>query len=220
MALTWGAGTSPFGTFAGWGVQNVKTEKARERAKAPDANGDEAAGQLHGDITTVSATFKCNNNTNTIPANIGEVLTGYVLTGIQIQTSATDFATMVLTGHNHTTNAHVTCRKKAHSITLASAFGATSFLGATDVAVGGALFSGSINITCQHADVTEADGDHFEGENYDPMMEASDVWKGTPTVPNDTSWTAGMTKPLGTPTANTDFQGKEYTGVKSLGAMA
>lgn len=217
-AITYGA-SAGFGAFTGWDLQSANKATASNRATAADDMGDNVASKLYGEKYEVTASYKCNNDTNTIPASIGAVINNgaddLVLESIEISTSNTDFAMMNLKGHNHTDNAHATgLRAGAHGITLAKCFGATDFLGGT-AGTDAAPFSGSITISCSHADKDDEVGDHLVGENYAGQIEARTSWQGVPTVQaaalggwDVTSSTDGN--------ENTGFQRTEVSGVKNL----
>lgn len=214
IAITFGA-SEGFGAIAGWEAQNTSKPKTNQRASALGKVGDEKASALFDEKTEVTSTYKCISDTNTIPANIGDIVNSYVLTGISIQTSAEDFATMTLTGHNHTENPHSAQKKVAHGITLAKCFGCTDFTG-DDAGATDSPISSSCDITCEHADQNDFEGNHLAGQNYNAKIEVKTTYAGahTPvatgfdiTVDSDTD-------------ENTGFVKTEVTGVKTAGVLA
>jgi hypothetical protein len=220
-AVTFGA-TDGFGTIAGWELQSSSGQLGYDRATALNATGDNEAVQLFNAKTEVSATYKCVSNTNTIPADLGAIVNGYVLTGIDINTTAEDYATMTLTGHNHAANAHASgLRTCTHGITLAACFGATDFLGGTagDAGDAAAPQSGSISIKCDHVDENDATGGHFCGENHNAVIEAKTTWLGSPAVTAAKGWDVTSTPDDGN-TENTGFLKTEVSGVKNMDMTA
>ena len=218
-----------FGAISGWSVvpatddavpgasvQNNDTNVNSPRANTLGATGNEAAAKLHSERTDVTTNYKANTiGAVTIPVNIGDLINGLILTGISVQTTADDYCTMSLTGHNHTANAHSASpalRKVAHGISLAAGFGCTDFMGGTVGAVASPVSSG-INISCQHKDEDAANGDHLVGENYDPRMEANTEWVGVPTKDAAAVWDV-TSAPVRTD--NQGFTRRTVNGVKPL----
>ena len=202
-----------FGAFTGWEAQGGDSAVNKTRAVALDKMGDEAASDLHDERTEVTCRYQCNNNTNTIPATIGAVVESLDLTSIEISTAEGRAAEMSLAGHNHTNNAHAdTLRQAAHGITLAKAFGATDFMGGT-AGDNASCIEGSINISVEHVDQNDADGDHLVGENYGGKIEARSTWAGVPSVPAVAGWDVTV---VTTTDENTGFQKTVVTGVKAL----
>lgn len=204
-----------FGAFAGWESQGTTDSKGQTRAVALDDQGEEAASQLHDEKQEVTSRYVCNNDTNTIPAEIGALVNGLILTSIAIRTSPDGFAEMTLTGHNHTENAHAespALKKAAHGITLAKAFGVTDFLGDSDGTNDSAI-SGEVTISCEHADQNDGDGDHLVGENHGGKIDAKTEWCGDHTV---VGTGFDLTINPSETDENTGFLKKSASGVKAL----
>lgn len=214
-AILYGAVESPFGELTGWESKNSNLNTTKSRVTATTSFGDEAAAELHDEKTEASEDLECNNDTNSIPADIGALVEDYILTGINIQTSEAAFATMSLSGHNHAQNAHAeepALRLAAHGITVAKAFGATDFLGGT-AGDNASAISGSINIQCDHNDQNDGDGNHLVGENCNFRVEAKTTWVGVPSVAAGDGWDVTVKT---TTDESTGFQKTEVTGVKKL----
>lgn len=216
--VTFGSDAVGFGTLTGWAIQSSSVVSPQERANTLGPTGNESVMKLYGDTTEVTTTYKATvtGSAPTIPASIGALTNGYIITSINVSTSPTDFATMTLTGHNHTNNAHAAdpaLNSVAHSITLDDGFGVTDFLGGT-AGDNASPMSSSITITCDHQDREDESGDHFVGENYNPRMEASTTWTGDPSANNaDGTWDITSD---GTDQGNTDFLGVTVSGTKEL----
>jgi len=207
-----------FGAFAGWESHGTEDTTNKTRAVATDDKGDEVASDLHDERQEVSGDYECNNDTNEIPADIGDLVNSLILTSLNISTAEGRAATMALAGHNHANNAHAdtpALRKGTHGITLAKCFGATDFLGGT-AGDNASCIEGSVAITCEHADQNDGDGDHLVGENYGAKIEARSVWAGVPSVVADAGWDVTVETDTD---ENTGFQKTTVTGMKSL-AMA
>lgn len=214
-AISYGAIEQPFGEFAGWESKNSNLNVSKTRATATSQYGDEVASELHDEKTEASEDLQCNNDTNSIPEDIGALEGNYILTGININTSEGAFATMSLSGHNHAQNAHAAepaLRNAAHGLTVAKAFGATDFLGGTAGDTASAI-SGSLNIQCDHNDQNDGDGDHLVGENCNFRVEAKTTWVGVPSVAAEAGWDVTITT---TTDENTGFQKTEVSGIKKL----
>lgn len=205
--------SSKFGTLTGWAAQDANPATSTQLARTLNETGDEAASQLFDTKTDITQTFKAAvAGAVTLPAAIGALLGGYILTGINISTTWNDFATIVLSGHNHAVNPHAnTLRQAAHGITLTAGFGATAFLGAT--AGPAVLQSSTCNITIQHVDKNGATGDHAAGQNYDCVITVTETWQGTPTTNAGSGWKVTN---VTAPESNTDLVGTVVTAQKSI----
>ena len=201
MSSTFGAAGIGFGALTGWGVQSSTATDENKRANALNEAGNEPenASKLFDDTTQVSTTYKALVSTvPTVPATLGAIINGVTLTGIQLSTDAEDFATMTLTGHIHVDGTHGTVRTVAHGVTLRAGFGASPFgvTGNTEVR------SSECNISCEHVDVPDEDGDTAAGENYDGKIECTVRVLGSgASVPGDYDRLED-----GDEASNTDFQ--------------
>lgn len=208
---TFGADTLGFGTLAGWAIQTSNATDENKRANTLGPLGNEKASNLFDDTQQVNTTYKADQvAAPTIPASIGGDVNGVALTGIALSTDAEDFVTMTLTGHAHSDGSHGVVKSVAHGITLDAGFGASAF-GCT-VGVGNSVRSSECNITAEHIDVPDQDGDTTAGENYDAKIEVSARILG-----------AGASVPAaydrledGTEGENTDFQYQTLRGIKPL----
>ena len=212
-AITFGAAAS-FGTVAGWAEQSSAPSLVKDRASALGATGNEAASVLHNERTEVSTPYKATlaASSPTIPAVIGAVVNSILLTGISVSTTSGDFASMTLTGHQHTTNPHTAEPTCTHGYAVTVGFGAQDFLGGT-ASANSDVDSSTLNITCQHIDVLGAAGDHLCGQNFNAMVEAETVWNGVPTTGAKAGWDKGSTE---TRTTNTGFLQTIVRGTKAL----
>lgn len=211
-ALTFGA-AGGFGTFAGWELQSDTPNTQSDRASTLGPQGDEVSSNLYNMRTESASTYKCSANTNTVPAVLGKLYNGRILTSIGITTSNSDRAQMTLNGHQHAANTHAdTLKQTAHGIQCPKAFGAIDFMGGTG-ATGSAVASGSVTITVQHNDKTDADGAHLVGENYNGMMTAQTSWTGPVTTAGVQGWDTTSSE---VPVVNTDFISTNCSGTKSV----
>lgn len=204
----------PFGTLTGWNYTSATITTDKQRANALDHIGNEAASNLYDETTNVTASLVASSSSApTIPPSIGAKVGDYILTSIQVNTTRGEAATMTLTGHNHTANAHTGSEKSvAHGITLAGGFGSKDFMAGT-AGSNASVKSGSITIECQHADETDGSGSHLVGENYTPMLTAETEWVGVPSAAAESGWDV-TSKP--NPTENAGFETTTVSGTKAL----
>lgn len=213
--ITFGT-TTKFGSLTGWNPVGATVTKTKTRAVALNGIGNEVASKVINEITEYSQEFVANaTDAPTIPPTLGALCGSVVLTGIRISTSATDFAKMTLTGHQHTTNAHAdTLNQVTHGITISSGFGGVDFLGGT-AGDNAAVESSTLNIQTGHTDVQAgATGDHLIGQNHTANATATTVWIGVPTDGIGDTW--DETETGSTTESNTGHVRTTYTGAKSL----
>lgn len=214
-AITFGATDTPFGAPTGWVPKGPAKNVTKDRANVLNAIGNEVASKLHNERTEYTQDFEPASASvaPTVPPIIGILLDTMILTGISLQTNATAFVTMSLTGHQHTANAHAdTLKQVAHNIAVSKSFGAIDFLGAT-AGDDASLESSSCEITCQHIDVEDDDGDHLVGENYDGRISVNQTWHGVPTTAAGAGWDVTGTN---TTENNTGFLQTATTAEKAL----
>lgn len=214
-AIQFGVSASPFGAPTGWVPRGPAISVVKDRVNVLNGIGNEVASKLHNQRTEVTQDFEPASASvaPTIPANIGALLDEVVLTGIAISTSATGFVSMTLTGHQHANNAHAdTLKQVAHGVTLSKSFGAIDFFGGT-AGTDADVESSSINITCQHIDVQDADGDHLVGENFDGRIAGTVTYHGVPSANTDGSWDVTNVE---TSENNTGFKTTTITAEKAL----
>lgn len=195
MTVAYGA-LPVFGAIPGWNYTNSTSSVDASISEAQDAIGNVTASQTNSEILPVTASLDCDNDTNTVPASIGDIVNSIDLTSITINTvNKGSCAKMTLSGHNHTAAPHTALKKVAHGIALTQCFGCEDMVGGT-AGVNADVKSVSINISCGHSDEADKDGfDHFCGENVGPAkITITQVWTGVPTTPfNATTWTGTAT---------------------------
>jgi len=210
--MTFGA-TGGFAAPAGWALQNATPTEQSERATASSKTGNVTDSELYDKRKSWTCTFKAKVDYSkvapTIPTEIGAIVDNILLTSIQINTTDTDFATMVLSGHEHIDGTDgTTMRKIAHNIMLTKGFGANAFgcTGGTNVE------SGSCSISCDHAETKNENGDTAQGENYNPRIEVNVTMNGSgaaaPAAYDETS--------VDTPTENAGFVKSSVSAIKDL----
>ena len=212
--ITFGA-TCAAGALAGWNYQSSSSNVVSDRAKALDASGNEAASNLHNERTEITDNYEASavSGVAVLPATIGALVGTGIVTGIDVSTSATAFATLAVTSHNHTDNAHAnTLVQVAHGIADTVGFGAVDFLGGT-AGSNASPESSTLSITCQHNDIVDKDGNHLIGENFDAMIVATTVWSGVPTTAVGAGWDVTSVE---TTDENTGFEKTTVTATKKL----
>jgi len=209
MAAVWGATGLGHGALPDWEIQSVTVSDDNKRGTAPDKIGNEAASNLYDDTKQVTTNYKAIVKTApAIPVNIGGDINGITTTQISVSTDSEDFATMTLTGHTHIDGTHGTCKTVAHGMKLDRGFGASDF----GVTGGESVRSSELTITCEHAEVPNAEGDNAAGENYNPRIEISvRVLGSSPSLPEGFD---RMTDAL--EGASEDFQYTTIAGIKPL----
>jgi hypothetical protein len=212
--ITFGAAAS-FGTLADWNYQNSTSAVVKDRARTLDRLGNEAASQLHNERTEVTSNYEAGKTSGcaVLPADIGKLVNVLIVTGIDVSTSATGFAALAVTGHNHANNAHAdTLQKAAHGIATTVGFGAVDFLGGT-AGVNASVESSTLSIACQHNDQVGLGGDHLVGNNFDAMINVTVVWTGVPTTAAGAGWD---TVSVETATDNQGFLKTTVTATKKI----
>jgi hypothetical protein len=212
MPSTFGAGTLGFGALTGWAIQSSNSSDENKRANTLNETGNEVVSNLFDDTTQVTTSYKATTTgAPVVPIELGAVINGVTLTGIQLSTDAEDFATMTLTGHIHIDGTHGTVRKATHGISLRAGFGASGF----GVTGNTTVRSSDCSITCEHIDVPDEDGDTAAGENYDGKIECTVRVLGSgAVVPSGFDRLANATD-----ASNTDFRYQELRFYKAI-AMA
>ena len=214
--ITFGCAES-FGDLTGWNEQSSSSSVISDRARTLDKDGNQAASTIYNERTEVTTSYEANATASVsiLPASIGDLVNSLIVTGIDVTTSATAFATLSLTGHNHTDNAHTSSpalNKAAHAITDTVGFGAVDFLGGT-AGANADIESSTLSISCEHSDVEAKDGKHLVGENYDGKIVATTVWNGVPTTASAAGWDKVSTV---TETTNTGHLKTTVTGEKAI----
>lgn len=214
MDIAFGA-TQELGAITGWNEQTPDRGTNSERKFTLDKDGNETDSHVHAAKIEVNVPYVASTDgTVAIPGTIGAILNALVLTQIQINTSADDYAKMSLQAHNHNgINNHTACRTGTHAIPNINGFGATDFLGGT-AGTDAAVESSSLTIKCEHVDVNGDTGTHVDGENYHAMIEAETVWHGVPSVEAGAGWDKVTSQ------TNTNNQGLKTTTVKASKALS
>lgn len=213
--ITFGATDTPFGAPTGWVAKGPAKTVSKDRANVLGPTGNEVASKLHNERTEYTQDFEPASASvaPTVPATIGILLDTMILTGISLQTSATGFVQMTLTGHQHTNNPHAdTLQQAAHNISVSKSFGSIDFVGAT-AGANASLESSSCEITCQHIDTENTDGDHLIGQNFDARISVNQTWHGVPTTAVGAGWDTTSTV---TTENNTGFLQTQTTSEKSV----
>lgn len=213
--IQFGVSATPFGAPTGWVPKGPAISVVKDRANVLNGIGNEVASQLFNERTEVTQEFEPASASvaPTVPAQIGALLDEVILTGIAISTSATGFVSMTLTGHQHANNAHAnTLQKAAHNISLTKSFGAQDFFGGT-AGANADVESSSINITCQHIDVQNSDGNHLVGENFDGRISGTVTYHGVPSSNAGAGWDVTNVE---TAENNTGFKMTTITAEKPL----
>jgi hypothetical protein len=214
MDIAFGA-VQELGAVSGWNEQTPDRGTNSERKFTLNKDGNESDSHVHAAKIEVNVPYVANTDgTVAIPGTLGATLNSLILTQIQINTSADDYAKMSLQAHNHAgINDHVACKTGTHAIPNIDGFGATDFLGGT-AGTDAAVESSSLTIKCEHVDINGDSGTHVDGENYHGVIEAETIWHGVPSVEAAASWDQVTSQ------TKTNNQGHKTTTVKGSKALA
>jgi hypothetical protein len=212
MDIPFGA-IQELGAIAGWNEQTPDRSTASDRKFTLSKDGNETDSHVHNPKVEVNVPYVADTDgTVVIPGTIGAIVNSLVLTQIQVNTTAEDYAKMSLQAHDHTENPHATVRSGTHAIPAFNGFGATDFLGGT-AGTDAAVESSSLTIKCEHVDITGDGGTHVDGENYHATIEAETTWHGVPSVEADPAWDNVTSQ---TKTNNQGHKTTTVRGVKSV----
>lgn len=224
MAYVFGAGTEGFGAHTGWDLQSSSTSKSKSVARVLNNAGTEAAINAFNEMQEISSTYKCSNDTNTVPASLGAVVASHVLTSIEITAVPDDYVTMVLSGHKHNDSTPAAPGNEVtHGVTVPDAFGigvtteaisspVETFTSMTTGNAGADYTSITIRISCEHAEAVGAAGTTVAHENYDANIELTINALSAITAPTGYTVTAQTAPQAG----NTEFSTYSLTCRKKL----
>ena len=168
------------------------------------------------DFSYCNATPDIATDLNTLLTEFGNVFDSKKQTGMTVGFNAGEYATVSITGHQHTENAHNTGTTEgmadvsAGGIPAGAGFGVPTFAGQVDGADASPV-SATVTYGFNHVDREGEDGNHFVGKNITCRAELTVEWVGTPTTPEATGW---ETMSKGSNDANEDFDGYTYTAEK------
>ena len=211
---------NPFGLSANFKPQSGTLTVTKEEKLAKDEFGNGSCTQTTGDMTEVSQSYKyCGSDFMT---DIGTHLTEFgnadgtpaqVITSLAISMTAADYATIDVTGHNHTTNSHVAGLTLGYSDVsgalpdgIGESFEAWNGFGVPDfeltVGADAAPTGATITFTMDHKDTEDEEGNHFVGKNISPKAELSMDFSGIPTSNTLSAIETDLSAPVDAPTWN------------------
>ena len=181
-------------TSSNFNAGDASLTDAKEEKMALDARGDIACADATGDIQEWSQSFTyCGDD---FASDIGDYLAEFglavngdegdqLITAITLTMNSADYATVEITGHNHTSNAHEidAFNRVADFSGLLPAswngFGIVDILGASTPATA-TPSSLSYSFTFEtHADTDKPDGTHFSGQSSTPKCDISAEYSGS-----------------------------------------
>ena len=186
-----------FGLPSGFNTTASSTSVKSTNAQAMDEVGNVACQQNVGEQTdyTQSANY-CGSDfvgdLDDFLTEFGNFQTVGVVTGLTINMSAGNYATVDITGHQHTENAHAAGLSLGYADVsdflpheATEAFVAWDGFGVPDfgVTVGdnASPSSATVSFTMSHVDTNDENGDHLVGKNITPRCELSMSFEGLPT---------------------------------------
>lgn len=204
-----------FAMHANFNPQPNTTTVALDEKTTLDAYGNGACSRTTGDITEVTQSFTyCGSDfmtdIGTFLTEFGNVQNSQVITSLAINMTAADYATVDITGHNHTTNAHAAGLAIGHADVsgalpdgVGEAFENWDGFGVPDFEVGvgsnSTPASATITFTMNHVDEYDEAGDHFVGKNITPRSELTMDFTGIPTSNTPASLEVVLSAPTGAP---------------------
>jgi len=178
------------------------TRTALDRAMIMDAVGNQQCETMINSRSEVTVSYAYCNASPDIKTDLalfatkfGDVQNSYIITQLVINYTAGGYATVDITGHQHTDATHaaglgVGYADVSAAIPTTSGFGAPLVPGVT---LGSNATTASVSITfsMNHVDLLAADGTHFVGKNITPTADISVAFEGVPTTAQPlTGWTS------------------------------
>lgn len=161
------------GSFVAQTATNNDNDRYAEMRKADGDNSRESGAFDGRDDATATYKFSADVGLGAALPDIGSVSNGYVIETVSIEMSNEDFPTINITGHKHDVNSHVDGTLPEYSIPAGTAALITGAFGVYDLGANAgattACQSGTYEITAEHIDVLDCDGDHFAGTGFHGM---------------------------------------------------
>ena len=185
-----------FGLASNFVAQGSPVAVSYDHATMLSANSDiNRYSAVFNTMTSVTARYKWSADTGlgaALGSLCGSVSNSYMLTSIQVESSATDFPVITITGHQHTNNTHTSGNvydiPAAIQTLITGAYGAYDFAGKNSATV--SVISGVYTIACQHTDQEGADGNHWVGTNHSGEERLDCQYTGNVATPGTvTGWT-------------------------------
>ena len=189
-------------------------------ANIRDANGNYECetGDLNSTTEYNNSFAYCNaspdiaSDLGTSLSQFGDVFDSKKMVGMTINFTAGQYATVEVTGHQHTENAHVSGIADGYTdasaaIPASAGFGVPTLTGQT-IGAGATPISMTITLSCDHVDTEDEGGDHFVGKNIAFKAEVTATYTGSPTTVEGTGWT---TDSEGDNDSNSEYDGYTYT---------
>jgi len=216
MSVTYGKNVLITGVGSDWVYQSSTTNPAKKEATTINGDGNIAMRSVFDEIESITETYRAKAAAVVTPAltlpDLGSKDGDYIVTGIKVDTANDgQGALLSLTAHKHIGGTNDTPTMKVATgiaALVTSATGAINFTGGT-----GTIIQGSIEATCQHAEVKDGSGNNLGGENHTAEMTFTGTFTDGGTV--GAGWTALQTDP-GIAASNTDWQTRTITAKKSL----
>jgi len=167
-------------------------------AQVEDSKGDVAESTMHDTTSSVSAAYKAINDTafvfydttTAVDFRLGVVISGHVITQIEVGTDNKDRPTCTISGQSTTASDSDVAKYQTGDLEIAGTRKATS-IGATEdslASVVGSSATASVSVT----KVLDSDGEEVALDVYGGRIEASNDLVGvggTPGATADTGWT-------------------------------
>jgi len=201
-----------------WELQGSTSTPEASSAQAITQVGDVACETQYEQTSTIEATYKSKVDTDiTVDITPGEVINGYVITGLSIATSNTErpILTVQATKEGSETgvssNVYEALTTTVNGKKLASTFSALT--------VTGELQSSPFTLSTQTARVTAADGSIAIDEAYQPRLEVTGEavnCSAAAVIQAASGWTSTTGQNSSSSESNTGYQTASLTVYKNL----
>ena len=179
-----------FGAGANFFAQTSESPHQRDMANMLDASGNVECEtginnrtEYSGNYAYCNATPAIGTDLATLVSTFGAVADSKLVTALNINFTAGQYATVDITGHNHDSNPHTASVAGVSDVSTAvpasAGFGVPDFgitLGTDSTPI-----SASLSFSLNHIDENDADGEHWVGTNTTPRAELSMEFLGLPT---------------------------------------
>lgn len=179
-----------FGAGANFFAQTSESPHQRDSASILSASGDTACETMVNNMTNYSGNYAYCNATPAIGADLGTLLSAFgsvadskLVTALNINFTAGQYATIDITGHNHDNNPHTLSVSGVSDVSSAVPAGAGFGVPSYGLTVGAdsTPISSSLSFSLNHIDENDADGEHWVGTNTTFRAELSLELLGLPT---------------------------------------
>ena len=196
-------GSNLFGAGAQFFAQSSESPHQRDMANMLDASGNVQCETGINNRTEYSNTLAYCNATPAIHTDLGTLLSTFgavadskLVTGLTINFTAGQYATVDITGHNHDDNEHTASVCGVANVTsivpTGSGFGVPALAFGIVLGTDSTPISATLAFSLNHIDELDSTGEHWVGTNTTVRAELSIELLGIPTSTTVAALEAGM----------------------------